>query len=183
MQEPSSQHPENPDPISARAPSGCFYSDSPGELTADRNVGLLIRHLHVLLHRVLDLRTQPMGLTANQWRPLLLIQHKGIDTPAELARAINVDSGAITRMLDRLEAKGFLRRERIPEDRRVVKVVLTDAGHALTDQIMPIIADVLNQQLQGFSEDEIRMLLALLKRMIANGENTLRQASGSVSAD
>lgn len=181
MQAHPKSPPETPVPVSGTGSSGCFYNICVGDLAPDRNVGLLIRHLHVLLHRVIDLRTQPMGLTANQWRPLLLIQHKGIDTPAELARAINVDTGAITRMLDRLEAKGFLRRERIPEDRRVVKVVLTDAGHALADQIMPIIADVLNQHLQGFSEDEIRMLLALLKRMIANGETYLHQACGTTA--
>ncbi|WP_322998438.1 MarR family transcriptional regulator [Castellaniella sp.] len=173
MQAPN--HPA-PDAAGLLTSSCCFYSDSPGDLTADRNVGLLIRHLHTLVHRVIDLRTLPMGLTANQWRPLLLIEYKKIDTPAELARAMNVDTGAMTRMLDRLETKGFVRRDRIPEDRRVVKISLTDPGHALTEQILPIIADALNLHLQGFSEDEIRMLLALLKRMIQNGEQALQQA-------
>ncbi|WP_298017767.1 MarR family transcriptional regulator [uncultured Castellaniella sp.] len=176
MQAPTPTAPDRPDAVPATGPLCCFYSDSPGDLTADRNVGLLIRHLHVLVHRVIDLRTLPLGLTANQWRPLLLIQHKRIDTPAELARAMNVDTGAMTRMLDRLEAKGFIRRDRIPEDRRVVKITLTDTGHALTDQILPIIAEALNLHLQGFSDDEIRMLLALLKRMIQNGEQVLQQA-------
>ncbi|MFA7437853.1 MarR family winged helix-turn-helix transcriptional regulator [Castellaniella sp.] len=161
----------------AGQPSGGFYGSAPADLAADRNVGILVRHLHGLIHKVIDLDTLPLGLTANQWRPLLLIKHKGTDTPAELARVMNVDTGAITRMLDRLEAKKILRRERIPEDRRVVKVVLTDSGHALTDQILPIVAQALNQHLQGFSKDEVRMLLALLKRMIANGEHKLQQAS------
>lgn len=163
--------------------SCCFYSDLSSCLNADRNVGQLVRHLHTLLHRVIDLHTIPLGLTANQWRPLLFIQYKGIDTPAELARAMAVDTGAITRMLDRLEAKGFLRRERIPEDRRVVKVVLTEAGLATTQQILPIIANVLNLHLDGFSEDEIRMLLALLKRMIGNGEHYLQQSCQAVPHD
>ena len=133
--------------------------------------------MHNLLHRVIDLRACPMGLTANQWRPLLLILHRGIDTPAELARALDVDTGATTRMLDRLESKGFLRRERVPEDRRVVKIVLTDAGRTVADQVLPAIAHTLNIHLNGFSEDEIRMLIALLKRMIANGEQYLQQAA------
>ncbi len=154
-----------------------FYGDDPAELGADGNVGLLIKQLHGLLHRVIDLRASPLGLTASQWRPLMLILHKGIDTPAELARTMNVDTGAITRTLDRLEAKGFLQRERVPEDRRVVKVVLTDTGRTVAAQILPAIADTLNIHLQGFSEDEIRMLLALLKRMISNGECYLQQAA------
>jgi len=108
---------------------------------------------------------------------LLLILHRGIDTPAELARALDVDTGATTRMLDRLESKGFVRRERVPEDRRVVKIVLTDEGRAVADRILPTIAQTLNIHLSGFSEDEIRMLIALLKRMIANGEQYLQQAA------
>jgi DNA-binding MarR family transcriptional regulator len=166
----------------AQGTSNCFYSDRLGDLNADRNVGLLIRQLHILFHRIIDLRTAPLGLTANQWRPLLLIEHKGMDTPAELARAMNVDSGAITRMLDRLEAKKFVRRERCDTDRRVVKINVTDEGLALSKQVIPIIADVLNLHLQGFSEDEIRMLLALLKRMISNGEQALLSADTPPSA-
>ncbi|WP_322994646.1 MarR family transcriptional regulator [Castellaniella sp.] len=155
----------------------CFYGDTPGDLAADRNVGLLIRHLHGLMHRVIDLGTLPLGLTANQWRPLLLIKHKGVDTPAELARIMNVDTGAMTRMLDRLEAKGILYRERCTEDRRVVKIALTDTGHTLTDQILPIIAKALNLHLDGFSDDEIRLLLTLLHRMISNGERHFQRAT------
>ncbi|MGB6241857.1 MAG: MarR family transcriptional regulator [Castellaniella sp.] len=179
MQDPLSSFTRPPDPAPAASSPSCFYSDSPSDLTADRNVGLLIKHLHVLLHRVIDLRTQPLGLTANQWRPLMLVLHKHIDTPAELARTMSVDTGAMTRMLDRLEAKGFVQRDRIPEDRRVVKIILTDAGHAVAIQILPIISDALNLHLQGFSEDETRMLLALLKRMIQNGEQILQQDSSA----
>ncbi|MFT0531495.1 MarR family winged helix-turn-helix transcriptional regulator [Castellaniella hirudinis] len=164
---------------SSSRPAGgcCFYGQTPSDLAPDGNVGLLIRHLNGLLHRIIDLDTLPLGLTANQWRPLLLIKHKNIDTPAELARAIGVDTGAMTRMLDRLEAKGFLHRERCRADRRVVKVALTDTGHTLADQILPIIAGALNLHLQGFSDDEIHALLVLLRRMIRNGEHHLQSAS------
>ncbi|MGB3836109.1 MarR family winged helix-turn-helix transcriptional regulator [Castellaniella sp.] len=181
MSVPSNSPTPSTNPM-AQGTSSCFYSDRFGDLNADRNVGLLIRQLHILFHRIIDLRTAPLGLTANQWRPLLLIEHKGMDTPAELARAMNVDSGAITRMLDRLEAKKFVRRERCDTDRRVVKISVTDEGLALSKQVTPIIADVLNLHLQGFSEDEIRMLLALLKRMITNGEQALLPADTPPSA-
>ena len=50
------------------------------------------------------------------------------------------------------------------------------AGHAVAVQILPIIAEALNLHFEGFSDDEIRMLLALLKRMIQNGEHILQQA-------
>jgi DNA-binding MarR family transcriptional regulator len=151
-----------------------FYSSDPGDLGIDQNVGLLIRQLHTLIHHVINLKACPLGLTSHQWRPLLLIRHKGIDTPAGLARSLCIDAGAVTRALDRLEAKGFVRRMRDSEDRRVVKIVLTDTGLAVTSQILPIIADTLNLHLQGFSDDEFRMLVSLLRRMIANGEGYLQ---------
>jgi DNA-binding MarR family transcriptional regulator len=153
-----------------------FYSNDPDGLGPDHNVGLLLRQIHTLIHRVIDHKACPLGLTAHQWRPLLLIRYKRVDTPAELARALCIDTGAVTRALDRLEAKGFLQRERASDDRRVVKIVLTDAGMAVTSHILPLIADTLNLHLQGFSEDEFRMLLSLLKRMIANGEHYLEDS-------
>lgn len=57
------------------------------------------------LNRMLDLEMAPLGLTAMQWRPLAMIASGRADTPAELARLINVDTGAMTRTLDRLEAR------------------------------------------------------------------------------
>ncbi|MHA3902226.1 MarR family winged helix-turn-helix transcriptional regulator [Castellaniella sp. WN] len=172
-------HDTRPDGHSSSPQDGVcqYYGSAVGDLGPERNVGLLVKHVHTLLHRVIDLRACPMGLTASQWRPLLLILHRGIDTPAELARTLDVDTGATTRMLDRLESKGFVRRERVPEDRRVVKIVPTDTGRSVGARILPAIAQALNIHLSGFSEDEIRMLIALLKRMIANGEQHLQQAA------
>lgn len=174
----NSCHPPTPAADAPARHAGCnYYHGNVIELGADNNVGLLIRQVHILLHRVIDLRTTQLGLTANQWRPLILVAYKGIDTPAELSRAMDVDTGAVTRMLDRLVSKGFLQRKRVPEDRRVVKVVLTAQGKAATAQILPMIADTLNTHLQGFSETEIQTLLALLKRMITNAESCLQHTA------
>ncbi len=171
MVKPASATPTPP------APHRGFYDGSVAGLAAERNVGILARHLSTLIHRAIDLGTLPLGLTASQWRPLLLIKHKGMDTPAELARGMGVDTGAVTRMLDRLEAKAILHRARIPQDRRVVKVVLTDAGNALAERILPIVSEALDRHLAGFTEDEFHTLLTLLARMVANGEHYLQQAS------
>uniref|UniRef100_UPI00333FCEE7 MarR family winged helix-turn-helix transcriptional regulator n=1 Tax=Castellaniella defragrans TaxID=75697 RepID=UPI00333FCEE7 len=171
-----------PTTASPCTPSGArpYYQASPCALSQN-NLGLLIKQVHSLLHRVIDHKAAPLGLTAIQWRPLMLIHHQGVDTPAGLARAMQADTGAITRTLDRLETKGFLRREPYPEDRRVVKIVLTDEGRAVVGQILPVIADTLNLHLEGLSDDEIQMLFGLLRRMIDNGERYLRHASEPAS--
>ncbi|MBV6273128.1 MarR family transcriptional regulator [Alcaligenaceae bacterium CGII-47] len=159
-----------PQPSPVEESDSPYYQACADSLRQDNNLGLLIKRVHALMHRVIDHKVMPLDLTAMQWRPLLLIGHKGIDTPAELARFMQVDTGAMTRTLDRLEAKGFLARQRCLDDRRVVKVTLTPAGTAVIEQILPLIADTLNLHLQGFSRDEIQMLFGLLQRLTRNGE-------------
>ena len=75
----------------------------------------------------------------------------------------------LTRTLDRLEAKGLLRRTRSSEDRRVIKIELTESGKEKGRQIPPYVAKVLNQHLRGFSSEEVAQLRHLLRRMLANG--------------
>ena len=60
----------------------------------------------------------------------------------------------MTRTLDRLEAKGLLRRNRSQTDRRVVKLELTELGETKAREIPNNIARVLNHHLRGFSADE-----------------------------
>ena len=76
----------------------------------------------------------------------------------------------MTRSLDRLEAKGLVRRERSTEDRRVIHLVLTEEGKKVARKVPPVMAEVLNNHLRGFSEDEWKQLLGLLARMVANGD-------------
>ncbi len=135
----------------------------------DDSYGYLIRRLQASLLRHIDKRFRPYELTALQWGPLLLLaQNKG-DTAAALARALEIDTGAMTRMLDRLEAKNLVRRTRSTGDRRVLHLELTTEGHRVVEQVPHVLADVLNLHLQGFSSAEIQQLLGFLRRLLANG--------------
>ncbi|MDN5842429.1 MAG: MarR family transcriptional regulator [Alcaligenaceae bacterium] len=157
--------------------SSAYYRATPESLRQDDNIGLLIKRVHALMHRIIDYKAAPVGLTAMQWRPLMLIRHQGVNTPAELARFMHVDTGAMTRTLDRLEAKGFVTRQRCQDDRRVVNVILTEAGTDVIQAILPAIADTLNLHLQGFSNEETQMLCGLLRRLVLNGEHYLETLS------
>ena len=133
------------------------------------NAGYLIKLAYHSLTRMLDQEMAPLGLTAMQWRPLAMVFLGRADTPAELARLNDMDTGAMTRALDRLEAKGLLRRTRSQSDRRVVKIELTELGEAKAREIPPNIARSLNHHLRGFSADEVTQLMHFMRRMIANG--------------
>ena len=121
---------------------------------------------------MLNEQSAPLGLTAIQWRPLVLIHYAGLETAGELARRENTDTGAMTRTLDRLESKGLLYRERCPVDRRVIKLKLSPAGKKVCEAILPLVADSLNSHLADFSSEEIQLCLRFLLRIIANGANT-----------
>lgn len=115
---------------------------------------------------------RPHGLTSVQWAPLMIISRGGNPTAASLARDLNTDTGAMTRMLDRLEAKGLLLRTRSATDRRVVELTLTEQGRELTTLIPHHLAAVYNAGLAGFTHEEFVTLKQLLRRIIANRDVT-----------
>lgn len=134
-----------------------------------RAVGRLIKYVLSSVVRSIDGRMQPLGLTAMQWEPLALIYYENIDTVAALARHSQVNCGAMTRMLDRLETKELLRRQRSSTDRRVVHLQLTAKGKKVARAILPLALATLDEHLEGFDPAEIAVLTKLLGRMLANG--------------
>ncbi len=133
-----------------------------------RAVGRLIKLTLNSLVRAVDQRVQPLGLTAMQWQPLLMLS-KGVDTVAMLAREVEVNCGAMTRMLDRLEEKQLVRRRRNATDRRVVHLELTERGRTVVEEMMPIVNDELQRHLRGFTAQETATLIRYLERIVQNG--------------
>jgi len=151
------------------ADPACFYEPNADSLCEENNAGHLIKNVYISLSRMIDQGVAPLGLTAMQWRPLVILRYTDVDTSAELSRKGNVDTGAMTRTLDRLEAKGFITRHRSEKDRRIVKLTLTSSGRQAADATLPVVAQSLNSHLKDFSAHELKTLLNLLQRMIANG--------------
>jgi DNA-binding MarR family transcriptional regulator len=139
--------------------------------SAEESIGYLLRTTLSTIMRAAETEMRPHGLTSVQWAPLMIISRGGNPTAASLARDLNTDTGAMTRMLDRLEAKGLLTRSRSATDRRVVVLTLTDQGRDLTTLIPHHLARVYNNFLAGFSPDEFTQLKALLRRIIANRDH------------
>lgn len=156
-----------------------FYSAE--SLRPDNNLGRLMKQVMQSLRQQVDRRLVEHDLTHAQWLPLYRIARGDCDTMAALARDQALDPGAMTRALDRLEAKGLLRRVRSLEDRRVLKLELSEAGRAAAQHVPPVLSEVLNAHLAGFTEAEWQQLLGLLARMVANGDalrEAVREAEG-----
>ncbi|MDO6563667.1 MarR family transcriptional regulator [Amphritea sp. 1_MG-2023] len=131
---------------------------------------LSIAHLIFLLNqhkdRLLEKYLKPFNITGPQFRVMRLIMVEGIETPSELTRLLSIDSGAMTRMLDRLEQRNILVRERCPHDRRQVRLKPTAEGLALSDQVQGLAADLLNELTAELSHDELNELDRLVRKML-----------------
>jgi DNA-binding MarR family transcriptional regulator len=136
--------------------------------TLDESIGYLIRRTGSQLTQTLDRALAEFDMTHAQLGIFLKLLHSHANTAADLAREMMVDTGAMTRMLDRLEEKEFIKRTRSKEDRRVILVELTDKGKQLSDQMMQVSCNALNHHLRGFSAQEVAQLKDFLRRMIAN---------------
>jgi len=99
---------------------------------------------------------------------IMLVGDGAASTGAELCELLTYDPGAMTRLLDRLERKGVMRRTRATDDRRSVRLELTAGGNALYPKILAALVDVFNGLLRGFTRGEVRELEDYLKRMLAN---------------
>jgi len=148
----------------SRTKAIAFYK--PETYQPEESAAYLMRQILNLATAEIDRALEPSGLTNAQWVPLIKLHMGHASTVAELARECNIDAGAMTRTLDRLEAKGLLRRVRSSEDRRVVNLELTDEGRATAKQIPTVLCRVQNAHLRGFTGEEWQLLKGMLRRVL-----------------
>jgi DNA-binding MarR family transcriptional regulator len=135
------------------------------------SVGYLMRQILNRVAHEIERQLAHTDLTNAQWIPLFKLYSGQATTVAELARECHLDAGAMTRMLDRLEAKGLCTRVRSETDRRVVNIALTPAGRKAASDIPEILSGVQNAHLAGFSADEFETLRTYLRRILNNAQS------------
>ncbi|WP_424186097.1 MarR family winged helix-turn-helix transcriptional regulator [Actinokineospora sp. G85] len=108
---------------------------------------------------------EPMGLTHPQYLVMLALWGRSPLTGKELCGLLALDPGTLTPLLKRLEAAGYLRRDRHRDDERALAVTLTDEGRALREQALEIPPRVVSAL--GMPVSELESLHAALTRVIA----------------
>jgi DNA-binding MarR family transcriptional regulator len=131
-------------------------------------VGAFIGRARRTIVEAINQKLAPLDISHAQWVVVMLLGDGAASTAAELCKILIYDPGAMTRLLDRLENKGVLRRLRVEGDRRTVRLELTAAGRRLYPRILEALVEEFNRLLRGFSKSEVRQLEDLLKRMVAN---------------
>jgi amidase len=132
----------------------------------NNRAGSLVHLLARDLTTALDRQLAPLGVTTQQ-AALLGLAGTGV-RPSELMEALGTDTAGMTRLLDRLEAKGLITRAPNPADRRSVIIEPTAAGFQLIPKLHPVVAQVNNQIFEGFTDGEIDTLTQNLRRMREN---------------
>lgn len=146
----------------------------------ERNFGFILHDVARLLRTTYDRRVRELGLTRSQWWVLTHLFRKDGITQSELAEMLELEKPSLGRLLDRLEAKGWVRREMDARDRRAKRVFLTSAAETPMRVMRKIAAGVREDALSGLSTaDRDRFVDALLTIK----SNLMAQTNGASKAD
>jgi DNA-binding MarR family transcriptional regulator len=131
-------------------------------------LGFLITGVRNAIWSSIERELQPLDITAAQFVVFNTIAKGRASTIGDLCRVLGYDSGAMTRLLDRIETKGLVRRVANPDDRRSYLIELTEQSAALVPKARRHVQAVFGELLQGFDEREAVALKASLEKIQEN---------------
>ncbi|MEM8686722.1 MAG: MarR family transcriptional regulator [Pseudomonadota bacterium] len=131
----------------------------------DSNIGFLVHDVARLMRTMYDRRMAPLGLTRSQWWVLNhLYFHEGISQSA-FAALLDIEKATVGRLLDRLEAKGWVARKSDPQDKRTKRVYLTEQVQPTLQIMRDLAAVTRDEAVRSLSAAERKQLRTMLKRM------------------
>ena len=133
------------------------------------SVGYLISRVKSTMSNMVTQRAvAELGVTSQQASILFMVASGKCLLAAELAREYGIDASAVTRLVDRLEKRGLLKRVRSSEDRRAVHLALTPEGLAIAARMPAIFRSVTKHLSAGFTPEEVGFLKSMLRRILSN---------------
>jgi MarR family transcriptional regulator for hemolysin len=116
--------------------------------------------------RTLDRTLAPLGLTQALWLPLLHLERgQGAMRQKDLAHSLALDSSSVVRLIDGLQAQGWV--ERLDDaDRRVKRIRLTAAGQLQVEAVKQVVAGVRSEVMQDFPPELLDPVQAALSAML-----------------
>ncbi len=135
---------------------------------APSGMGYRLRLLSQLLARRFQAELDPLDLTIFHWVVLCCLWQEDGLAISTIGDRLQQVGGTMTGVLDRMETRGLIRRERDGHDRRIWRIWLTDSGSRLQDILPPIAMAVRDRAMEGMSVEERTLLSNLVDRAIAN---------------
>lgn len=134
--------------------------------TTAASIGYLLKLAHTLMVECASDAFADRDISFMQWIVLMKLREGAAMTASDLCREMRHDTGALTRLLDQLEERGYIVRERSKEDRRVVQLQLTPAGRKQATELVPLAVERLNTAAGDFSKTEFNEFVRLLNKLI-----------------
>ena len=137
----------------------------------DVSVGYLAKRIHQMSLAGLERVFVDDAITYLQWAALVSIHYGRGATCKALAGELAHDRGATTRLVDSLERRSLVVRERDADDRRSVNLALTEEGEAIAQRCLGRVVDLWNDWLADWDAADVAQLISLLQRLRATLEN------------
>ena len=128
-------------------------------------MGALVRETFRAMVDRVEHQFDDVDLILSQWLTLKLVGSGRIGCIGDVNRELGLESGSSTRLVDQLENRGLLVRERSAIDRRVVGISLTEQGGVVIESMQPRLFRFWDEQLSQFSVEEREQLFKLLARL------------------
>jgi len=135
------------------------------DILSESSLATNIRRVHKLLMKHVQAKFAESDRSVNEWLALRLFASGLVETAGDLAREFGIATGATTRLIDSLEAQGFIERDSKHGDRRVVLLRLTKKGTSHFNDRLPELLACWNEVLADWKDDELKQLTTLLMKL------------------
>lgn len=134
----------------------------------ERSIGALVSDLSRLIRRNFNRHVRPSGLTQAQWQAIAYLRRwEGINQAA-LAELLEIQPISLARLIDRMEAAGWVTRQPDPQDRRAVRLFLTEKAQPVLLEMRTAGTVFQEEALAGISADERDQLIRTLGKIKTN---------------
>lgn len=140
------------------------------DCAASRAPGRMLRRLDKVMSAFVESKLGDHDLSYQQWIALRTVAEGIVGNPGQLARELCITTGAATRLIDVLEARSLLERDRGDADRRVVRLMVTPAGREKVFALQPLIVNAWNEVVADYSQQEAADMVAMLVKLLAAAE-------------
>ena len=120
------------------------------------------------LRRAFDRRAVTLGVTRAQWKVLFRLSRNPGLRQVELAEKLDIEPITLSRIVDRLEEGGLVKREADPTDRRAWRLELTDKAQPLLSKLHKLADGLLDEAFDGLDEHELAAMRAKLMKIREN---------------
>ena len=136
------------------------------DFTLDDSVPYLMIRVSGLMNRQLELDLRPLKVSFQHWRILAVLAEINGSSITDLSEYAVVPHSSLSRLLSRMEADGYVRRQTDAQDARTVRVYTTPLGEDMYRRILPMAFAVRERALAGMSAAQKTNLLELMNHML-----------------